>query len=437
MKELNGSSLIRAVTLQELHSAIGGPIRFEACVHKVRRMSTFSFVLLRTGRYVFQSVHTPQDCAGSIDDIKEGCYVEITGQVREDKRAAYGVEIVLQAIKLLSRPAEEYPLRVSDKRLGCNIDTNLKYRSVALRNPMERAVFKISEGVCRGFAEFMLGQNFTEIHSPKLVASGAEGGANIFRLKYFGRDAYLAQSPQFYKQSGVAIFDRVFEVAPVYRAEKHSSTRHLNEYIGLDFEMAYIRDMYDVMNMETAMLKSVIAHLKEHYSHELDMLKAQLPVIESIPSVTFLEALELVGANGRNAHDLEPEDEVKLCEYAKKQWNSEFVFVTHYPSAKRPFYAMDNKDDPRLAESFDLLFRGLEITTGGQRVHEYDAQVEKMRRFGLDPQDFESFLDIHRYGMPPHGGLGIGLERLVMKLLNLSNVRQASLFPRDMTHLEP
>lgn len=436
MKYINTQNPIEQFNIEGFKAANGKEFKLFACVHKVKNMGQFAFVMLRTGRYVVQSVYEPDKCSAGLDGIREGCYVEAYGTVNEEPRANYGFELRLTDIKLLSAPAEEYPLHVSARKLGCSMDANLKYRSTALRNPAERAVFKISEGVCEGFRQFMLKNGFTEIHSPKIVAAGAEGGANIFRLKYFDRDAYLAQSPQFYKQTCVAVFDRVFEVGSVYRAEKHNSARHLNEYIGLDFEMGYINDMYDVMTMETAMLKYVFEYISNNYANELKICGAEVPVIDEIPSVTFLEAIEIVGGN-KNKHDLDPQDEVKLCEYFAKEKGSEFVFITHFPAAKRPFYAMDSKDDPRTAESFDLLFRGLEITTGGQRIHNYDEQVAKMTKMGMNPEEFESYLQIHKYGMPPHGGLGIGLERIVMKLLNLPNIRQASLFPRDINHLDP
>ncbi|MDD4699813.1 MAG: aspartate--tRNA(Asn) ligase [Oscillospiraceae bacterium] len=436
MKNIDGTSLIKQFSLDEFKSALGNEFNMFACVHKIKSMGQFAFVMLRTGRYVIQSVYEPETCSDDIDSIKEGCYINVSGTVREEPRANYGFELLLSGFSLLSTPAEEYPLHVSARKLGCSMEANLKYRSAALRNPNERAAFKISEGVCEGFRRFMLANNFTEIHTPKIVAAGAEGGANIFKLKYFGEDAYLAQSPQFYKQTCVAIFDRVFEIDPVYRAEKHNTTRHLNEYTGLDFEMGFINDMYDVMAMETAMLKYIFAFLGENYQNELNITGAKLPVFDEIPSVTFLEAIEIVGGN-KNKHDLDPQDEVKLCEYFAKEKGSEFVFITHFPSLKRPFYVMDNKEDPRVAESFDLLFRGLEITTGGQRIHDYNEQVGKMKRMNMNPEEFESYLQIHKYGMPPHGGLGIGLERIVMKLLDLPNIRQASLFPRDINHLEP
>lgn len=431
MQQIDGQSLISEITLEDLKQAAGSEITLCACVHKLRKMSGFTFVILRTGRYILQSV-----LEGPLNGLCEGAYIRVTGTVKEEPRANYGYEITLTGFEILSKPAAEYPLHVSDRVLGCTLDTNLSHRSVALRHPHERAVFKIAEGVVTGFRDFMLSQNFTEIHSPKICAAAAEGGANIFKLKYFGQDAVLAQSPQFYKQTCVAFFDRVFEIAPVYRAEKHNSARHLNEYIGLDFEMGFIKDMTDVMQMETAMLKHVMKHIEENYQNELQMLDAVIPVIKDIPAVTFFEALDILGKS-RNQFDLDPTDEVKLCKYAKEKYDSDFIFVTKFPGLKRPFYAMDSPEDPKLAESFDLLFRGLEITTGGQRIHDYNMQVAKLARYGIAPEELDSYLQIHKYGMPPHGGLGIGLERIVMKLLGLENIKQASLFPRDMHHLDP
>ncbi len=433
MKTIDGSRRTAPFTLDSLHD--GATLTLSACVHKIKPMGAFAFVMLRTGRYVLQATYTPETCENDLSALREGAYLTATGVVRAEARANYGFELVLTGFTLLSQPVADYPLHVSARKLGCSIDANLKYRSVALRNPHERAAFKIAEGVCEGFRRFLMANGFTEIHTPKLTAAGAEGGANIFKLKYFGRDAFLAQSPQFYKQTCVAVFDRVFEIDPVYRAEKHNSTRHLNEYTGLDFEMGYIDSMYDVMEMETALLRAIVDHLAAYYEPELKLTGAVLPSVGEIPSVTFLEAIELIGG-GKNKHDLDPADEVKLGDYFRER-GSDFVFVTHFPAAKRPFYAMDSVDDPRTAESFDLLFRGLEITTGGQRIHDYEQQVAKMRRMNLNPDDFASYLDIFKYGMPPHGGLGLGLERVVMQLLGLPNIRQASLFPRDINHLEP
>lgn len=436
--QVDGNTINKVFSLEYAKSNIGKEIEFKACIHKIRQMSGFSFVVLRTSRYLIQSVYNPNDCKDSLDGIKEGCFVDVKGVVTENEKGFYGIEIKLSSISMISKPHYEYPLRVSDKKLGCALDINLDNRSVSLRNARQRAIFKLQEGIVGGFREFMIANGFTEIHTPKIVAQGAEGGANIFHLEYFDKPAFLNQSPQFYKQTAIAFFDRVFEIAPVYRAEKHATSRHINEYIGLDFEMGYIDSMYDVMAMETAMLRYVMNYLKEHYSNEIEILDADIPVIENIPSVTLLEVKQILGdkASG-NKLDLEPDEEVAICNWAKETYNSDFVFVTHFPSSKPPFYAMNSKEDPRLAYKFDLLFRGLEITSGGQRIHDYDEQVAKMKAQGLNPDDFKYYLEAHKYGLPPHGGLGIGLERLLMKILKLSNIREASMFPRDINRLLP
>lgn len=411
-------------------------ISLDGCVHRIKDMGAISFIIIRTGQFLVQCVYEDGKCGFELPALKTGDNVRIKGKTRTEERAYNGVEIVLESVEILSRPNSEYPLSVFKNNLGCGIETNLDYRSVALRNIAERSIFKIQQGIADAFREFMKSQSFTEVHTPKIVAQGAEGGANIFKLKYFGQDAFLAQSPQFYKQTCVAFFDRVFEIGPVFRAEKHNTTRHLNEYIGLDFEMGYIDSMYDVMAMETAMLKYMMDYLKANYARELSILHSELPEIDEIPSITFDEAMEILGFSSLKA-DLDPDDEIKLCEYSAEKYGSEFIFVSHFPKTKRPFYAMDDRENPKAALSFDLLFRGLEITTGGQRIHDYDEQVEKMERMGLDPAEFKTYLDIHKYGMPPHGGLGIGLERLTMKLLGLHNIRQASMFPRDANRILP
>lgn len=436
--QISPDTLKKEFEISDALNNIGKDISFDCCVYKIRNMSGFSFIVVRTGRYLIQTIYSPENCKDSIDGLKEGFFVNITGTVTENEKGYYGIELILKGISLISDPTEEYPLHVPNRRLGCTLDINLNNRSVSLRNAYERAIFKLQEGVCNGFREFMLKENFTEIHTPKIVAQGAEGGSNIFHLEYFDKPAFLNQSPQFYKQTAVAFFDRVFEIGPVYRAEKHATSRHINEYIGLDFEMGYIDSMYDVMAMETAMLKYVMEYIQENYSNEIEILEAKIPVIKEIPCVTLLEVKEILGNKGsKNKLDLEPEDEVAICEYAKETFDSDFIFVTHFPSSKPPFYAMNDREDPRLAYKFDLLFRGLEITSGGQRIHDYDEQIEKMKAQGLDPNDFKYYLEAHKYGLPPHGGLGIGLERLVMKIIDAQNIRTCSMFPRDINRLLP
>lgn len=426
------------VDLQALRQA-GKNAHIKGFVHNIRDMGEFSFLILRTGAFTLQCVYNPVYSHTSLEGLREGSCIELWGEAVEEPRAQNDFEIHIEDFKVISTPAEEYPFAINKKYLNLNIDTNLDYRPLTLRNPRQRAIFKVQEAVADGFADFMRKNGFTQVHTPKIVSAGAEGGANIFKLDYFDEKAYLNQSPQFYKQMMVGVFERVFEIAPVYRAEKHHTSRHLNEYIGLDFEMGFVNGMEDIMAMETAMLKHLFAYVKEHCPEELSMWKTNVPVINKIPTVTFMQAREIIQQLGRKPGkwDLEPDDEVALCDYVKKEFDSDFVFITHFPAAKRPFYAMDDPTDDRFALSFDLLFRGLEITTGGQRIHDYNEQISKMRRLGLEPEDFASFLMIHKYGMPPHGGLGIGLERLVMKLMGLKNVREASLFPRDTGRLLP
>lgn len=426
-------------TLEDAQANMGKEVEFSGCVHKVKNMGSIAFVVVRTSRNVFQTVYSADKCKDSIEGLREGYYVNVKGVVKENARDFNGLEIELTSIRLISTSASELPLKISQGKLNCTIEVNLDNRAVSLRNPYERAIFKLQEGLVQGMHRFMQANNFTEIHSPKIVAQGAEGGANIFRLDYFGKSAFLNQSPQFYKQMAVAYFDRVYEIAPVYRAEKHATSRHINEYIGLDFEMGYIDSMYDVMKMEIAMLKSIFEYVKKNYQNEIKILQAEVPEITEVPSIKFADAIKLLrgGEGSGKKFDLDPEDEVNLGKYAKEKYNSDFIFVTHFPSSKPPFYAMNSREDPREAYKFDLLFRGLEITSGGQRIHDYNEQVEKMKAQGLDPDDFKNYLEAHKYGLPPHGGLGIGLERLLMKLLNKNNIRETSLFPRDINRLMP
>ena len=405
-------------------------------IYKIRKMKGFSFVLLRTKREVVQCV-----ASGEMELPPEESCVEITASVVAEKRSKSGYELHIKEIKVLSVPYEASPIVINQKIVDTSMENLMDYRPITLRNEKQRAIFKLQEGICRGFREFFYNNDFTEIHTPKIVKSGAEGGANIFSLNYFGQEAYLAQSPQFYKQMMVGVFERVFEIGPVFRAEKHDTSRHLNEYTSVDFEMGYINSIEEIMEMETAMLKYTLIYLSEQYKKEIELLNLTLPVIETILAIPFRNAkqkvVEAYHRPVKDWEDFEPEEEKLLYELIYRETGSEFVFVTHYPSAKRPFYAMDRKENPKETESFDLLFRGLEITTGGQRIHNYQEQVAKMKMRNMNVKSFESYLMMHKHGMPPHGGLGLGLERFTSKLLGYENVRFATLFPRDMHRLVP
>ena len=443
MEFVNGVKEKRVLDIREVLEGEyeGKEIRMNGAVHTIRHMGEVAFVILRKSRGLVQCVYEAGITDFDIRELKEESAVEVMGVVKAEERAPQGFEIRLKEIRVLSRPAEPLPLAVSKWKLNTSLETKLSQRPISLRNVRERAKFKIQEGIVRGFRDYLLSRDFTEIRTPKIVARGAEGGSNVFKLEYFNKKAELGQSPQFYKQTMVGVYDRVFEAAPVFRAEKHNTTRHLNEYTSLDFEMGYIDSFRDVMDMETGMLQYVMKLLEQDYKKELDMLGVTLPEVGRIPAVRFDQAKELVSRKYdrkiRNPYDLEPEEELLIGRYFKEEYGSDFVFVTHYPSKKRPFYAMDDPADPRFTLSFDLLFRGLEVTTGGQRIHDYREITAKMEKRGMDPEDIASYLMIFKYGVPPHGGLGIGLERLTMRLLDEQNVREASLFPRDVTRLEP
>ena len=410
-------------------------VTLHGMVHALRDLGGVTFLTLRTREGLVQCV-----CPRRPEGVREECAVSVSGLLRPEPRAPGGAELAEARFTVLSRPAAPPPVPLS-KKSSLSMDTELSLRPVTLRAPRARAVFRIQAAVCRAFREFLQGEGFTEIHTPKLGQAGAEGGSSQFRLDYFGRKAVLAQSPQLYKQAMVGVFERVYEIGPVFRAEKHATQRHLNEYTSLDLEMGFLRSFTDLMALEQGFLRRLVDLLRREYAGELALLGAELPDAQHIPAVRFDEAKRLAadayGYAIREPYDLEPEEEQHIGRYAKEVWGSDFVFVTHYPGRKRPFYTMDDPEDPRYTLSFDLLFRGVEITTGGQRIHNYGQQVEKLKARGMEPEDFSGYLLFHKHGAPPHGGLGIGLERLTMQLCGLDNIRRASLFPRDRTRLEP
>ena len=403
-------------------------------------MASVAFLVIRTFRDRIQTVLEGERLE-ILKEIQEGDFIKVRGKVVANNVARGGVEILAEKVTKVGGPKEPLTMKLGKKKLDIPLDAKLDERILSLRHLDERAIFKLQEGVVRAFAEHFSGRRFNEIHSPKLVEAGAEGGTNIFQLDYFGRKAFLAQSPQFYKQFMVPVFGRVFEIGPVFRAEKHSTSRHINEYTSLDCEMGYIESFRDVMREEVGFIRHLIIKLQKDYAQELEALKVQLPKVEAIPSVRFDDIKNIVAdkykRKFRDTYDMEPEEERLISKYAADELGSDFVFVTNYPWKKRPFYTMRSADNPEYTEGFDLLFRGIEITTGGQRIHDYDVQVQSMIDKGLDPSQFGEYLKLHKYGTPPHGGFAIGLERLTMKLLGRDNVRETTLFPRDINRLTP
>ena len=443
MEFLNGICKKEVTEWDELTgtSLLNQKVVLEGAVHSIRNMGDVAFVILRRREGLFQTVVENEKANLSIHDLKEAMTLRVKGILHEEERAPHGREVRVQEIEILSSPAEPMPLAIDKWKLNTSLEAKLNLRPIALRNIQERSKFKIQEALVRAFRDFLYEQGFTEIHTPKIGARGAEGGANLFKFSYFHKPAVLAQSPQFYKQMMVGVFDRVFETGPVFRAEKHNTKRHLNEYTSLDFEMGYIDGFEDIMGMETGFLQYAMELLKKDYAKELQILNIQLPKVDQIPTVRFDKAKELVSEKYnrkiRNPYDLEPEEEALIGRYFKEEYDADFVFVTHYPSKKRPFYAMDDPQDDKFTLSFDLLFHGLEVTTGGQRIHDYNQLKAKIAARSMEEEGMEQYLDTFKHGMPPHGGLGIGLERLTMQLLGEENVREACLFPRDLNRLEP
>lgn len=445
MDKINGTIIKDTIDFSQFKDFDGQVVSIKGYIHRIREMTGFSFVIIRTARDTIQCVYAPEfsDYRWNEKLCEEAC-VKVSGKVVSSKDAKGNdrYELQIHNIEILSLPAENLPIVINKKQLdNMQLSTVLDLRPISMRNPKERAIFKVQEGIARGFREFLMKQGFTEMRSPKIVFAGAEGGTNIFKLDYFDKQVYLAQSPQLYKQALVGVYERVFEIAPVFRAEHHDTSRHLNEYTSMDFEMGYINSFEDIMNTEVGALKYIMNLLKTEYKEELDLLHADIPEITEVPVMKFMDAKELLMTKFKykpqDMKDFDPQEEELLGKYAKKELGSDFIFITHYPSKKRPFYTMDDPADPEYTLSFDLLFRGLEITSGGQRIHDYHQQVEKMVKLGMDPEQFATYLMLHKYGAPPHGGLGIGLERLTMHLLGAKNVRETTMFPRDINRVTP
>ena len=428
----------------------GDKVTVKGTIHRIKEMSGFAFVIIRTARMTFQCVWEEGKSAADIKDFGVEECVVIDGTLIKEERSRLGFDIRIDDMKRISGRAEVPPIEISNDRKidKLTLNTLLDDRVISLRNPKVRAILKIADGVMYSFREFLRQEGFTEFVPPKIVEAGAEGGADMFEVDYFGKKAFLNQSPQMYKQIMVGVFQKVFTVGPVFRAEKYSTNRHINEFQGLDLEMGFINSFEDLMELEARMFQFMFKTLNEQYAPELEMYlgkDARLPELTVFPRIKFMEAKQLFadahpGEQGKRAllePDFAPEEEKWLGEYFLKEHNAPIVFVTHYPSVKRPFYAMEDPADPKFTRSFDMLLNGLEVTTGGQRIHDYAEQVAKMQKRGMDIDQFEDYLTMHKYGMPPHGGMGLGLERIVENILGLDNIKRATAFPRDRDRLRP
>lgn len=437
------SALTRSYT-HELPQMIGKRVQLQGWLHAIRKLGGVSFLIVRDGWGTAQVIVENEAQLAPVSDanLMPESVISVEGEVRAMPQAPGGVEIGNPTITVLTPVAEPLPVLISKREINAALPTLLDHAVVANRHPARRALFRLGAGVMAAFRSYLNSRGFTEIQTPKLVASATESGANVFGVDYFGRRAYLAQSPQFYKQVMVGVFERVYEVGPVFRAEPHDTIRHINEYVSLDIEFGFIENHFTVMAMLRDVLAAIFSHLNEHYAAELALVAANLPVVPAaIPHIHFSDAQEFIfqrhGVDVRGEPDLSPQDERWLGEWALEEFGSDFLFVTGYPMQKRPFYTHPDPERPAYSNSFDLLFRGIELVTGGQRLHRYEDYQASLARMGYSPEPFEAYLEAFRYGMPPHGGFAIGTERLLMQLTGAPNLRLTTLFPRDLTRLTP
>ncbi|EOR25980.1 aspartyl-tRNA ligase [Niallia nealsonii AAU1] len=427
----------KRVLISECEQHIGKEVILKGWVKKIRQLGKVGFLLLRDRTGTVQCVLEQEQNQLKIETES---VVRVTGVLVKTDKTANGVELQVNELIVLAE-ADPLPFEINKKKVNAGLDHLLNHRVLSLRHEQINAIFTVQSMFVKGFAEFLTKEGFTRIFTPKIVSQGAEGGANVFTFNYFDKNAYLAQSPQFYKQMMVgAGFERVFEIAPVYRAEEHNSSRHLNEYTSLDVEMGFIENVEEVMEMEKQVLQYTFDYVKEHCQKQLDILKVEIPVINDIPQMTLAEAQQLLKKKYQKDSpegDLNTEGEKSIGNYIKEKYGSDFVFITNYPRTTRPMYTMPNKENPVLTDSFDLLYKGSEITSGGQRIHRQAELIASFKEKGLNPDEFKAYIDSFAYAIPPHGGFGIGLERIIMKFLNLGNIREASAFPRDCDRIIP
>ncbi len=425
--------------VSEIRVEDNNEIYLRGWIYKIKKFGKFAFVFLRDKSGVIQLVIEEESL---FQNLKLEMSVEVFGVPLVNEKAPQGVEVKVNRIEIVGKTYYDLlPFSINQKSVNATLETELDYRYISLRRPDRRAVFKIQEEIVEAFRIFLKSRGFSEIHTPKIIASGTEGGSEVFTVNYFDRRAFLAQSPQFYKQMMVgAGFESVFEIGHAYRAELHNTWRHLNEYVSLDVEMGFIKDEEDLMSLEEGFIKYLLKHLSDTCKKELELLKIILSEVKNIPRIPLSEAQDILLKDYNKISPvgtLDAEGEIIFSKYVKEKFNSDFVFLTKYPASKRPMYTMPDDEIEGMTRSFDLIYKGLEITTGGQRIHDYEMLKSNMIKFGVDPEEFGFYVDSFKYGMPPHGGFAIGLERITMKILELDNIRESTLLPRDMNRIMP
>ena len=426
----------------QLTAHIGERVTLSGWMHRLRKLSSVSFLILRDRTGLTQIVLEDSALIETLTRVNSESILMVTGIVTAVEQAPNGVEIHNPTIEIVTHASEPPVFDLFRPTIKAQLPTILDNAALALRHPRQRSLIQIASATMTGFRQSLNAMAFTEIQTPKIVSTATESGANVFEIDYFGKQAYLAQSPQFYKQMMVGVFERVFEVGPVFRAEPHNTTRHLSQYTSLDAEMGFIENHHTVMAILTEVIRGMIESVRTNAESAVCELNLALPIVPSvIPEIHFSEVHELyyqaTGEDLRSEPDVSPVEERWLGEWAQREYNSDFLFVVGYPMRKRPFYTHPDRERSEYSNSFDLLFRGLELVTGGQRLHRYEDYLQAVEEWNIDPQSIEGYLTAFKHGMPPHGGWAIGLERFVARLAELQNIREATLFPRDMQRLTP
>jgi nondiscriminating aspartyl-tRNA synthetase len=434
---------MQRILSRSLPAHVGESVRVAGWIHRRRLLSQVAFLILRDASGLAQIVVPGGPVRELLESLPEETTVSVTGTVVANPVAPGGVEIVDPAIEALTDPAEPPPFDLFRPQLAATLPVRLDHATVALRHPRVAAVHRVGAAAVAGFRDALESRSFVEIHTPKIVGTATESGASVFRLDYFGRPGFLAQSPQLYKQMMVGVFERVYEVGPVFRAEPSDTARHLAEYTSLDAEFGFITDHREVIEACQAVVAGMLASVASRAAESMELLAAPMPLLPAeIPIIHFVDALEAIskatGVDVTAEPDLAPDHERWLGEWARREHASDFVFVEGFPTAHRAFYTHPDPERPGYSRGFDLIFRGLELVSGAQRMHRHPDYVAALAARGeTDLSPYAGYLDAMRHGMPPHGGFAFGLERFLMRLLDLPNVRMAALFPRDLNRIAP
>lgn len=424
---------------------IGEDVKVYGWVHAIRDQGSIKFIILRDISGTIQNVITKsaEQAFETAGNLHLESVIEITGLIKEEKQAPDGIEIEVKSINVLSEADSELPIPVVEKAGETDQQLRLDWRWIDLRKPENALIFKVWTEMEQGFRNYWINNDYIEIHSPKFMDTPSESGAELFEVIYFNRKAYLAQSPQFYKQMGMSSgFEKVFEVGPVFRANPSFTSRHDTEFTGYDVEISFIDSHQDVIKAEQEMIVVALTAVKKKYGQEIKRYYSRDLIIPTIPfpQITLTEAKKIlaeVAIASPEAGDLNPEEERKLSELIFEKFGHEFVYVTEYPKEKRAFYHMRLESDLNLTKGFDLLWNGLEITTGAQREHRYQVLAKQAQEKGLNLSSLKNYLNFFKYGCPPHGGFGLGPSRMLMKIFNIANVREVTYLYRGVNRLTP